>query len=554
MTCSAMSGTVVRPVDETSTIWQTLKHLGVRMKVLKGESLVARDVGINTCRNAFYAVNPASGRKLEPCYQSATSEQVEAAVCLAHEAAVEYRTIPIQRRARFLNAIAVRIESIVDQLVERVQQETGLTDARIRGETARTAAQLRLFSRMVEEGSWVDARIDPSQPERQPQPRPDVRSLFRPLGPVAIFGASNFPLAFSVAGGDTAAALAAGCPVVVKAHPYHPGVSELVGRAIMAACRDESMPDGVFALLFDATHEVGESLVRHRLIKAVGFTGSFRGGRHLFDLASARDEPIPVFAEMGSVNPIFLLPGALASRGPQIAMGLHQSFTMGTGQFCTKPGLVFTNGNEAFRRELTRLVEQTPAGTMLHAGIREGFSECVSRMRSQPGVTLLAESHHKKPRPASIRAILLETRAKALIENAALLEEMFGPATMLVRYESQDELLAAARKLPGQLTATIHAERNERSEVAELVAILEDRAGRLVFNQFPTGVEVGHAMIHGGPYPATTDSRFTSVGAAAIRRFVRPVCYQNFPDDVLPEEIRIDNPLRIHRLVDGQPG
>jgi NADP-dependent aldehyde dehydrogenase len=375
--------------------------------------------------------------------------------------------------------------------------------------------------------------------------------MLRPLGPVAVFGASNFPLAYSVAGGDTASALAAGCPVVVKAHPAHPGVSELVGRAVLEAVEEERMPDGVFAVLFDAGHHVGEALVRHPLIKAVGFTGSLHAGRHFFELAAAREEPIPVYAEMGSVNPVFLLPGALASRGPQIAEVLHQSVTLGTGQFCTKPGLIFTDGNDAFRERLVELARATPAASMLHAGIARGFGQRVQQMREAMGVESLVTAA-EAPTAAAAGASVLQTTAAALAENPELASEMFGPATLLVQYTNREEMLAAARALPGQLTATIHGDPEELANSADLISILADRAGRMIFNQVPTGVDVGYAIVHGGPYPATTDSRTTSVGAAAIDRFARPVCYQNFPDAALPPALQAANPLGIRRTVDGK--
>jgi NADP-dependent aldehyde dehydrogenase len=499
----------------------------------------------------FRAVNPATGEPLDPVYRTATTAQLEAAAGAAHDAAPVLADMPGQQRARFLRAIADRAEAIIHDLVVRAGQETGLPEPRVRGETARTAGQLRLFASIIEEGSWVDARIDPALPDRQPLPRPDLRTMLRPLGPVAVFGASNFPLAYSVAGGDTASALAAGCPVVVKAHPAHPGVSEMVGRAVLEAANETEMPDGVFAVLFDAGHEVGEALVGHPLIKAVGFTGSLHAGRHLFDLAVAREEPIPVYAEMGSVNPVFLLPGALASRGPKIAEMLHQSMTLGTGQFCTKPGLIFTDGNDGFRERLVDLVRATPPGCMLHAGIAHNFGQRVQQMREAMGIESLVSADAART-AAAAGATVLQTTAAALAEDPELASEMFGPATLLVQYTNREEMLAAARALPGQLTATIHGDPEELANSADLISILADRAGRVIFNQVPTGVDVGYAIVHGGPYPATTDSRTTSVGAAAIYRFVRPVCYQNFPDAALPPALQAANPLGIRRTVDGK--
>ncbi|MCC7475088.1 MAG: aldehyde dehydrogenase (NADP(+)) [Pirellulales bacterium] len=500
---------------------------------------------------AFRGQNPVTGEWLEPAYRTASSEQIEHAVGLARGAAPVLGGMPGRHRGQFLRAIAERLEGLVEPLVERVGQEAGLTEIRVRSELGRTVMQLRMFADVIEEGSWVDARIDTAQPDRQPLPRPDLRSMLRPLGPVAVFGASNFPLAYSVAGTDTASALAAGCPVVVKAHPAHPGASELVGRAVLAAQEATGMPAGTFAVLFDSGIAVGEALVRHPSIQAVGFTGSLQGGRHVFDLAAAREQPIPVYAEMGSLNPVFLLPGALAARGAALADELHQSFTRVSGQFCTKPGLVFFDGNEAFRERLCALTRQTAAGCMLHAGIARSFAAGIESLRTASGVEALVVPA-ATPTAAAAGACLFQTTVGQLLENRHLAAEVFGPTTLLVRYERLEELIAVARSLGGQLTGSVHAETTELAEAQPLIAIVAERAGRVVFNQFPTGVEVNNAMVHGGPYPATTDSRGTSVGPAAIRRFVRPVCYQNFPDAALPEELRAANPRNIRRLVDGQ--
>jgi NADP-dependent aldehyde dehydrogenase len=499
----------------------------------------------------FRAVNPATGQAIDPVYRTATSAQLEAAVGAAHEAAPALADMPGKQKARFLRATADRIEAIVNDLVVRVGQETGLPEPRVRGETARTVGQLRLYASIVEEGSWVDARIDPALPDRQPLARPDLRSMQRALGPVAVFGASNFPLAYSVAGGDTASALAAGCPVIVKAHPGHPGVSEMVGRAVLAAVEAEKMPAGTFAVLFDASYEVGEALVRHPYIKAVGFTGSLHAGRHLFNLAAAREEPIPVYAEMGSLNPVFLLPGALAARGPKIAEGLHLSVTTGAGQFCTKPGLVFTDGSGEFRKRFVDLMRGTPAGCMLHAGIARNYGDGLERLRGDSNVQTLLTAD-QSPTAAAAGAAVFETTAAALADNPELATEVFGPSTMFVRYTTRDEMLAAARSLTGQLAAAIHGDEAELADYNDLIAILSDRVGRVIFNQFPTGVDVGHAIVHGGPYPASTDGRTTSVGALAIHRFARQVCYQNFPDVALPPALQAANPLGIRRTVDGK--
>lgn len=520
------------------------------MAKLQGLSLIASEPAEDRTGTEFSAINPATGQPLAPTYHAATPEQVDRAAQSAADAFRSYRTLSNAKRAGFLRAIAANIDAIADALVERVNQEAALPEARVRGETARTTNQLRMFATIIEEGSWVDARIETALPDRTPLPRPDLRSMLRPLGPVAVFGASNFPLAYSVAGGDTASALAAGCPVIVKAHPAHPGTSELVGQAIASAVRSEGIAPGVFSLLFDAGTEVGVALVKHPAMKAVGFTGSLTGGRALFDIAAAREEPIPVYAEMGSTNPVFLLPGALAARGEKIAEELHQSVTLGMGQFCTKPGIVLTNGSESFRNRLEALMQETPTGCMLHAGIAANYARGVERLSKHQSVRTLDAPPSAEGAKAG--AGLFETDVASFLANDALAEEVFGPTTLLVRYGTMNELIALAKALPGQLTVTLHGEEQDLIDAAELVSILETRAGRLVFNGFPTGVEVGDAIVHGGPYPASSDTRTTSVGSRAILRFARPVCYQNFPDQALPVELQSNNPLNIRRFVDGK--
>ncbi len=521
------------------------------MSKLTGLSLIGGMSVGGAAGKEFSAINPATGEPLPPTYCAATLQQVDDAASAAETAFASYRKLPGRKRAEFLGTIAGNIDAIVDELVDRVRQETALAEPRIRGETARTSNQFRMFAAMVEEGSWVDARIETALPDRQPIPRPDLRSMLRPLGPVAVFGASNFPLAYSVGGGDTASALAAGCPVVVKAHPAHPGTSELVGNAINAAVKSAGLETGVFSLLFDAGIEVGAALVQHPCIKAVGFTGSLTGGRALFDLAAKRPEPIPVYAEMGSVNPIFLLPRALNANGIQIADGLHQSITLGLGQFCTKPGIVFTNGHEPFRDRLKKLIHETPAATMLHAGIARNYAHDVERLSQHSDVRGL-NVPLVTSQSAAAGAGLFETDVATFLADTELAAEVFGPTTLLVQYKTMDELIAVARRLEGQLTVTIHGQPSDLADATELISVLETRAGRLIFNQFPTGVEVGDAIVHGGPYPASSDSRTTSVGSRAILRFVRPVCYQNFPDAALPPELRADNPLLVRRFVDGK--
>ncbi len=524
---------------------------------LRGMSFIGWASGADGGKK-FRAINPATNTALDPAYTSALPEEVDRAARLAADAFTSYSRFSGKEKAAFLRAIAKGVEGITDALVIRVNQEAGLPEARIRSEAARTAFQLRLFADLVEEGSWVRARLDRPDPARKPAPKPDVRSMWRPLGPVVVFGASNFPLAYSVAGGDTASAFAAGNPVIVKAHPAHPGTSELVGDAIRSAVRACNFPEGIFSLLFDAGTEVGSALVRHPLVRAVGFTGSQRGGRALMDFAASRPEPIPVFAEMGSTNPVFLLPGALAGRGEQIAEGLHGSVILGAGQFCTKPGLVFlppTAEAKSFSQSLARRVAESPAPVMLTPQIQAAYSGQVAARSKQTSVALAAEGKAPGSEPG-VRGTpaLFTTGAHVFLEQPDLSAEMFGPATLVVSCGRKEEMLEIARGLHGHLTATVHGTEEDLREYRELIEILEQKAGRLVFNGFPTGVEVGHAIIHGGPYPATSDGQSTSVGSQAIYRFARPVCYQNFANDALPVELKDGNPLGIWRLVDGAVG
>ncbi|MFY9553008.1 MAG: aldehyde dehydrogenase (NADP(+)), partial [Thermoanaerobaculia bacterium] len=451
--------------------------------------------------------------------------------------------------------IAQQLLALGDRLLERASAETALPLARLENERARTVSQTLLFAEHIEESSWVGARIDHAVPDRKPQPRPDVRRMLVPIGPVAVFGASNFPLAFSVAGGDTISALAAGCPVVVKAHPAHPGTSELAASAIRTAARETRMPEGVFSMLHGVSPEVGITLVTHPLIRAAGFTGSLTAGRTLFDAAALRPEPIPVFAEMGSSNPVFVLPGALVERGDAIARGLAASVTLGAGQFCTNPGLtvvVDSPAASAFLQAAGEMLVAAPVGTAVHAGIKASYDQDIADLARLPGVSVAARAQGAGAHPdTEVHAALLLTDDRTWARHPRLAAEIYGPATVAVRCSSRPEMAAFARRLSGHLTATIHGTEKDLAEFGELVAILRRKAGRLIFNGFPTGVEVCHAMHHGGPYPATTDSRETSVGTAAIFRFARPVCYQDFPQAALPEELQDSNPRGIWRLVDG---
>ena len=521
--------------------------------MLLGQSLINGE-SISNSGNPFTGFEQATGAQLEPIYHSATDEDVDRAANLANEAFAVTSKLSGHKRAELLRHIATGIESIAAELVDRAHRETALPEGRLKGELARTTNQLRLFAEVVYEGSWSNARIDPALPERKPLPRADIRSVLRPLGPVAVFGSSNFPLAFSVAGGDTASALAAGNPVVVKAHSAHPGTSELVGQVIAASVKACGLPAGVFALLFGSGAQVGAALVQHPAIKAVGFTGSLTAGKALMQLAADRPEPIPCFMEMSSTNPFIVLPEALRARAASIATGLFGSFTLGVGQFCTKPGLVFlpdTPEADNLVESLAALTLNGPAAPMLTAGICRSYKSGLMERASHPAVTPIAQPEADPEGAVHVSPALFETTAAEFLRDPDLAKEIFGPSTLIVRYENREQLIQLAHALEGQLTATLHADGADLADYADLVAILETKAGRLVLNGYPTGVEVCHAMVHGGPYPATSDSRHTSVGTQAIYRFVRPVCYQDFPDESLPAELQNENPLNILRLVSG---
>jgi 2,5-dioxopentanoate dehydrogenase len=509
-----------------------------------------------TSGDSFRAWNPATGEALDPSFRSATKEDADKAAQFGAAAFPIYSKVSHKARAAFLRSIASRIEAVTEQLVERAHLETALPKLRLISETGRTCNQLRLFASVVEEGSWVMARIDRADLQRTPIPKPDVRSMLHALGPVVVFGASNFPLAFSVAGGDTASALAAGNPVIFKAHPAHPGTSELVGRAIRESVREQNLPEGVFSLLFDSGNTVGAALVQHPLIKAGGFTGSTAGGRALMNLAVNRPEPIPFYAEMGSTNPVFILPGALAERGTEIASQLHGSFTLGSGQFCTKPGLVFvpdSSDSAKFVAEFQDKASHSSKFTLLTAGIQSSYQREIQNRKSRGDLTLLAEGEQPGSGPAFLAgAAVFESNAATLLANPDLESEVFGPSTLLIRFSNRDELIQTARNLSGHLTATIHGTEDDLRDFADLIEILENKVGRIVFNGYPTGVEVCHAMVHGGPYPSSTDSRTTSVGTQAIYRFARPVCYQDFPTAALPPELQNANPIGIWRMIDGE--
>lgn len=522
---------------------------------IKGQNIIADTLSAKGTET-FTTQNPATLRQLEPLFHNATEEEVNTAVEEAMKGFQVYRLKSGSEKATLLEAIADEIVALGDVLIQRCVEETGLPEARIISERGRTAGQLKLFASLLREGSWVDARIDKADPERKPLPKPDVRSMLRPLGPVVVFGASNFPLAFSVAGGDTASALASGCTVVCKAHPSHPGTSELVGIAIQRAIKNTGMPSGTFSLVHGNTIEVGMQLVRHPGITAIGFTGSFRGGKAIFDEANKRAVPIPVYAEMGSSNPVFILPNALKERKDQIAKDLSASVNLGVGQFCTNPGLVFFQHHEEEKDFMDSLITNFStfsSGVMLNSSIQNNYKKGIERLTDGDNASIIARG---KDDGEGCRGIpyLLQTTGDKFLDNHLLEEEVFGPSTLTVSAKDENELKQIAERLQGHLTITVHGTDEDLAQHATFLRLLEQKCGRIIINGYPTGVEVCHSMVHGGPYPATTDSRSTSVGTAAILRFARPVCYQNFPDSLLPDELKDENPLGIWRKVNGEIG
>ena len=504
-------------------------------------------------KETFQSYNPATDQHNGYLFYKATEQEVDRAAQKAAAAFPGYSKLPGTMKALFLETIAAEIMLAGEELIAVCSKETGLPKARIENERGRTVNQLKMFADLLKEGSWVDARIETALPERTPLPKPDLRYMQVALGPVVVFGASNFPLAFSVAGGDTASALAAGCPVIVKAHSAHPATSAIVGRAIVEAARKMNMPDGVFSLLFGDGTTTGIQLVKHPEVKAVGFTGSYKGGKALYDAAVARPEPIPVYAEMGSTNPVFILPEIMATKGAEIAAAYAGSVTLGVGQFCTNPGLLFYQPGKdgQFKPQLKAAFSKTAGGVMLAPGIAKSYHEGLEKNRKAAGVEELATGNNPSEGKNNGTPALLATSAATFRSNPSLSHEVFGPASMVVAVTSKEELLQIASDLSGHLTATVHGMERELEEYRELIHILERKVGRIVINGFPTGVEVCSAMVHGGPFPSTTDSKTTSVGTAAIYRFTRPVCYQNMPDVLLPDELKQNNPLAILRLVNG---
>lgn len=507
-----------------------------------------------TGTTTFQATNPATGELLPGTFHLATAKEAAEIAVKAAAAFKIYSQKSGEEKAIFLEAIAEEIMALGDDLINRAMAETGLPAARLTGERGRTTGQLKLFAQLLREGSWLDARIDTAIPDRQPLPKPDLRSMMIAVGPVMVFGASNFPFAYSAAGGDTASALAAGCPVIVKAHPSHPGTDEMVSHAIISAAKKTNMPDGVFSMLF-SDETIAIKLVTDPAVKAIGFTGSRKGGMAIFNAAVNRAEPIPVYAEMSAVNPVILMPDAVAANANGIAQGLVASVTMGVGQFCTNPGLVFmVNDDNAagFLNTLSEGFKNAMPGTMLSANICANYYSGVDKLKNTAAVTALAHGNTMAD-AAKTEALpyVFTVTQKDFIANKQLSHEVFGPATLIVLCNNVNEIGDILKDMEGQLTATVHATGADEKQIQPVIDLMKEKAGRVIFGGFPTGVEVCDAMVHGGPFPSTTDGRSTSVGTAAILRFVRPVAYQNFPSHLLPDALKNNNPLHILRKVNG---
>ncbi len=522
---------------------------------MNGNNIVAGEF-VQVEGEGFSAINPSNGQTLEGKFFAANNTLVKEALAAATKAHQVFKNIDKQKKATFLRAIATEISALGEVLVDRAVAESGLPTARLLGEMGRTTGQLRMFADFVEEGSWVDAIIDTALPERTPLPRADLRRMLVAVGPVVVFGASNFPLAFSVAGGDTASAFAAGCPVIVKVHPAHPGTSALVGEAICKAAVATGMPEGIFSMLYDDKYQVGEALVKHVQTKAVAFTGSFKGGMALLKMAQERPSPVPVFTEMGSINPVLFLPGILSAQPEALAAKYAASITMGAGQFCTNPGLMLaiqSPGLDQFVIALAQKIEAIPSATMLTPGIWQNYQHLSEEILGEAGVELIAQSTAINPNNINqSTAKIVKVSGAAFLANPKLREEIFGPLSLLVVADDLSQLEQIVAVLDGQLTVTVMAEKDELADYTDVINQLQNIAGRIILNSPPTGVEVCAAMQHGGPFPATSDSRFTSVGTAAAYRFVRPIAWQDWEDSLLPVELQNANPYNIWRQVDNQ--
>lgn len=510
---------------------------------LNGKSFIGSEIrGSGTSK--FYGINPLNGQPLNQEYSKTTTSEIDKALELAENAFTKFKKVDNETKALFLEKIAIEIELLGDQLIKQYTLESGLPEGRAINERNRTCNQLKLFAELIREGSWVNARIDHSMKDRIPAPRPDLRSMELPIGPVVVFGASNFPLAFSVAGGDTASALAAGCPVVFKAHTAHLGTSELVGHAIISAAKSLSLPSGIFSLLFDDSFEVGENLVKHPLSKAVAFTGSQRGGLAIMKLANDRKTPIPVYAEMGSVNPVFLIGTEDKEKFAKDYIG---SVNLGVGQFCTKPGLLFIQNDDELIELLKKSLEGKEPGLMLQPNLAKNYSTLIS---SSTAKTLAKGSESSNEN--IVQSLLKIISSGEFLSNKDFQEEIFGPFSLVIVCKNLKEFEEAAKILEGQLTASIHGNKDQLSSNSSLLDILTTKVGRILINGFPTGVEVSPAMVHGGPFPASSNDRTTSVGTLAIHRFTRQVCFQDFNDEQLPNELKENNPLGIWRLINGE--
>jgi len=521
--------------------------------IITGKNYIGNTLSANGDKT-YKTFDPKRNLENKQVFWEATSEEINQAVDLASEAFKSFSKKSGTEKAKFLRAIAEEILALGDDLILMYQSETGLPEGRAKGERGRTIGQLTSFAAMVEEGSWVDATIDTAELERSPIPKQDIRKMLIPLGPVVVFGASNFPFAYSTAGGDTASALASGCPVICKSHPMHAGTGEMVSGAIVKAAQKTNMPNGVFSNLNSSGIEVGIELVSHPGVKAVGFTGSIRGGRALYDLAAQREEPIPVFAEMGSVNPVVLLPKAVQYRGEALAKTYAGSITLGTGQFCTNPGLILGIKSDSltnFINTLSSEIIKIEPSCMLHPNIIGNYEKNVQAVLQQNGLTINA-NFNSEMEPNYARQAIVTVEGATFLSNTTLHQEVFGPFSMVVQCKDENELETIISQLEGQLTGTILGEDDEIQKYSALIDALQNRVGRIIFNGVPTGVEVCPAMLHGGPYPSSTDSRFTAVGIHSVKRWVRPFSFQSWPNELLPNELKNENPLGITRLLNGQ--